>query len=266
METEAIVLDCHDYGESDLILTLFGREPGRLKAIAKGARKSRKRFVNKLEIFSFLHIIYEQKANRAFAFLAEAELHNGFINIRSNLERFGTASVIQEFLLGTVREGAADEKTFRLSLWAMHSLDRKMAPGSVLALFLIRFYDYLGYRPELNHCLGCGAAAGGTIRCSFDPGRGGLLCTRCRPRGGKGLALSPGSIKILQSAQDLPLERLHRLQVTAPLLPEVLAFLHHYGRQLLQRDIISWPIMRQCSTATTANLPGQATNPNQKRK
>ncbi|MGW8193663.1 MAG: DNA repair protein RecO, partial [Desulforhopalus sp.] len=99
METEAIVLDCIDHGESDIIVTLFCLDGGRLSAIAKGAKKSKKRFVNKLEIFTFLHITYQRKSSTSLAFLAEAELHTGFVNIRSNLELYTIASIIREFLL-----------------------------------------------------------------------------------------------------------------------------------------------------------------------
>ncbi|HSL39920.1 MAG TPA: DNA repair protein RecO [Desulforhopalus sp.] len=243
METEALVLDCRDHGESDLILTLYGRSTGRLSAIAKGAKKSRRRFVNKLEPFTFLHIQYRQKANQSLAFLAEAELYSSFINIRSSLELFGAASVIQEFLLAAIREGEPDEKIFRLSLWAFHSLDRRIGSKTVVTLFLVRLFDYLGYRPDFQRCTLCRTPAGEGPGHAFSLQQGGIVCTGCIGQGG--LHLSPGTLKILQSAQELPLEKLHRLLLSETQLSEALGILSAYGRELLQRDIISWQVMRR---------------------
>ncbi len=115
-ETDAIVLNCTEHGESDLIVTLFCQDVGRLSAIAKGAKRSKKRFTNKLELFSFLHVTYQQKANRTLAFLVDAELHTSFLHIRQNLELYSIASVIREFLLNGVRENEPDGADFPAEL------------------------------------------------------------------------------------------------------------------------------------------------------
>ena len=120
METEALVLDCIDHGESDLIVTFFSLDAGRLSAIAKGAKKSKKRFVNKLELFTFLHINYRQKGS-GLAFLSEAELHTSFLNIRQNAALYTVASIIRESVLIGVKDGEPDKKTFRLMQNPDHS-------------------------------------------------------------------------------------------------------------------------------------------------
>ncbi len=247
-ETDAIVIKSTEHGESDLIVTLFCRDVGRLTAIAKGAKKSKKRFVNKLELFSFLHITYQQKANRSLAFFAEADLHTSFPNIRLDLQLYSAASVIREFLLIGVRENAPDLHIFRLSLWALHSLDQHMAPMTVLVLFLIRFYDYIGYRPDLQTCFHCESPVSPQHSYSFDTTTGRLVCSGCKPHTQKGFPLSHGTIKILHSAQDQPLERLHRLKISGSILEEAVFLLQNYGNQLFQRDIVSWKIARKLMT------------------
>lgn len=244
-ETDALVLNCTEHGESDLIVTLFCQDVGRLTAIAKGAKKSKRRFVNKLELFSFLHITYEQKANRSLAFFADAELHTSFLRLRQNLELYSVASVIREFLLIGVRENEPDINIFRLSLWALHNLDQQQSPMTVLALFLIRFYDYVGYRPDLQTCAQCSSLITGEHRYSFDTASGRIVCSACNPHGKKGLPLSHGTIKMLRSAQDQPLKRLHRLKISGSILYEAISLLHGYGNQLFQRDVISWKIARK---------------------
>lgn len=244
METDAIVLDSTDHGESDMIITLFSQAEGRITAIAKGAKKSLRRFVNKLEIFSFLHIVCTRKTDRSLAFLAEADLHTSFLNIRTNLQIYSIASIMREFLLIGIKEDEPDERTFLLSLWSLHNLDLFQQPKTILILFLIRYYDYIGYRPDLSTCGRCANQVMSEKKYNFEPSFGRLICSGCMGNVAKGISLSHGTIKILRSAQDLPLDRLNRLKISGPLLQEALAILHAYGRHLFQRDIRSWKIMQ----------------------
>ncbi len=239
-ETEALVLNSTELGESDLIITLFCPDSGRLSAMAKGAKRSLKRFVNKLEIFSFLHITYRLKSSSSLAFLAEAELHTAFLHIRRNLELYSIASVIREFLLIGVKENEPAEDIFRLSLWALHNLDRIQPPMTVLALFLIRFYDYMGYRPDLQSCARCGSVVDRKQRYAFDSSSGRIVCSLCSSHLHNRIALSHGTIKILGTAQDLPIDRLHRLKMSGTILFESISLLKSYGNELFQRDMISW--------------------------
>jgi DNA repair protein RecO (recombination protein O) len=245
MESDAIVLDTTDHGESDLIVTLFSHDSGRLSAIAKGAKKSKKRFVNKLEIFTYLQIHYQQKNERALAFLSEAEIHTAFLNIRFNLNLYGVASIIREFLLLGVKDGEPDANIFRLSLWAFHRLDTKADERQVLILFLIHFFDYIGYRPDFGTCVSCNQKISPSNSYRFNSASGQLLCSNCNKHGKTGRPLSYGTIKIIQNSQDQPLERLHRLKFSGPILSESLQLLHNFGRQIFQREITSWQILEQ---------------------
>ncbi len=244
-ETEAIVLDCFEHGESDVILTFLSRDSGRISAIAKGAKRSKKRFVNKLELFSFLHITYQTSPNQSLNFLSEAEVHTSFINIRQSFELYTIASIIREFLLIAIREEEADDQLFRLCLWALHNIDLHRQPTAVLTLFLTRFYGTIGYRPDFTACNGCNTKVIANRNYSFDTTTGGLICPSCSGTGNRLIRLSQGTIKILQSAQAQPLERLHRLRISGNILQEALSLLHDYGRQLFQREIISWKLLQK---------------------
>lgn len=244
-ETEAVVLDCFEHGESDVILTLLSRDVGKLSAIAKGAKRSKKRFVNKLELFSFLHITYQTSPNRGLSFLSEAELHTSFLNIRRNFGLYTTASIIREFLLITIREGEADDRLFRLTLWALHNIDQQLAPLTTLTLFLTKFYEIIGYQPDFTSCNICNGQTTVNRRYSFDTTAGGLVCPECSNPGQRLVRLSNGTIKMLRSAQAQPLERLHRLKISGNILRESLSLLHDYGKQLFQREIISWKFLQK---------------------
>ena len=244
VESAAIVLDCRDHGESDLIITFFCQHHGRLTGIAKGAKRSKKRFVNKLELFSSLRILHSIPQNNRLAFIAEADLLDGFITLRENISCYTTASVIREFILLATKEVEGDEELYPLLIWAYNSLNTDYAPLSVLTLFLIRFYTIIGYSPRLDNCLQCGQQIQTDRNYSFNAATGGIHCNKCSSKGtAPQLKLSKGTLKSLTTALHQPLERLNRLQLSNTSQKEALSFLHSYGLQLFQREIISWAFL-----------------------
>ncbi len=243
-ESPALILDCFDHGESDMIVTFFSKDKGRLTGIAKGAKRSKKRFVNKLELFSHLTISYTESQHRSLVFIAEAELHASFLNLRSNIHLYNTASVIREFILVATGEREGDERIFNLLLWTLTSLEEKRPHLPVLITFLLLFFDYIGYRPNLTECLVCNQALSTGTGYHFSGMAGGIICRNCKNKERQTLIpLSLGTIKLLNSLFDQPLARLHRLQFSAQTLKQSLTMLQEYSRQLLQRDINSWQAM-----------------------
>ncbi len=257
-ETDGILLDSHDHGESDLIVTLYCRDRGRVTAIAKGAKKSLRRFVNKLELFSFIHVTLRQKTPNSMALLEEADLHSGFIQLRQDVSRYTAASVIREFTLLATQDGETDERCYTLLLWSLHKLDQSLPHLQVVMFFLVRFYDYIGYRPGLHNCCYCNSVANPATTFGFSTISGGIVCNTCASKASQpGIRLTHGTIKTLQSCQDTPLERLHRLKINDNSLYESLNILHRYGRHILGRDIISWTMLRKTIVSREVNWNNQ---------
>lgn len=243
VESAAIVLDCLEHGESDVIVTFFCRHIGRLTGIAKGAKRSKKRFVNKLEIFSSLQILHTVPQSNRLAFIAEADLWDGFLALRNDLSCYTTASVIREFVLLATKEMEGDDGLYPLLLWSLNCLNSGRHPTIVLILFLIRFYAIIGYSPMMDSCLACGKQVRASEAYCFHVATGGLRCSQCCEKGTSRLKVSQGTLKSLTAALHQPLERLNRLQFSKNSQAESLALLHSYGRQLFQREIISWAFL-----------------------
>lgn len=241
-ESPAVILDTFDHGESDLIVTYYSKQKGRMTGIAKGAKRSKKRFVNKLEIFSLLTLCHKESPNKSLTFISSAELHQSFLNLRSDVRRYYTASVIREFILVGIGEREGDEKVFTLLLWSLHSLNSKGAHLPILVIFLVLFLDYIGYRPNLSCCIQCDQPLDFKQKYFFIPLGGGILCRNCRKTRGSSIHLSIGTIRLLTSILTQPLDRLHRLQFSNQALNQSLTMLHEYSRQLLQREIHSWKL------------------------
>lgn len=240
-----VVLDCYEHGESDKIVTFFCKDIGLLRGIAKGANRSRKRFVNKLELFSHLRLYYQQNNRNSLAFVTEAELINSYLNLRKNSQLYTSAEVIREFILMTSRELSGDEGLFDLITWCFGSLDQKSDHWPVLSLFLIRLMDIIGYRPDLSICYRCQQPLSTKREYLFHRISGTLICDGCinEQLSRNFQPLSHGTIKFLESALELPLERLHRLRPSKVNVKESIHILRPYLRHLFQRDIQAWKVL-----------------------
>lgn len=238
-ETAAIVLDCREHGESDKIMTFFTRERGRLSGIAKGASRSKKRFVNKLELFSNLTISYSESRHSTLVFIAEAELNHAYLNLRQDILSYTCASIIRETTLMATADHQGDQALFKLLCWSFDALDKKVQQRTIVTIFLLKLYDIIGYRPELSCCTRCGVNFSMEQNYGFSPQAGGLVCHRCQSGDETGQTLSRGTIRLLDDVLRRPLTKLHRLQFSARALEESLWCLHRWGRHLFQREIHS---------------------------
>ena len=245
-ETGAIVLESREHGESDKIITLYTRNSGRITGIAKGANKSKKRFLNKLELFSYLSVTYSENKRSTLVFIADAELHSSFIEIRSKIDRYNAATFIRETLLIATTEGEGDKEIFTLLHWALQSLDHGSSCLAVCTIFLLRLFECLGYRPDLSHCCICHRLFDPEQHYVFSHNNGGLVCRQCDDKTtGSSTSLTAGTIRIMHSALLDPIERLHRLKFSRQALSQSLPMLHRYARNLFQRDIHSWKSVRK---------------------
>lgn len=237
----ALVLDSHDYGEADKIVVFFCQDLGRISALARGAHRSKKRFLNKLEIFTFLQISYSRASAGGLYMLTEAELINSFINLRTSLPSYQIASIVREYLLLATRETSDDDQLFQLALWAFHSLNSGEEQQQTLALFLIKFFDVLGYRPDLSICRNCQTRPTGQEEVLFNVLSGTMICPKCSSGREPGhRRLTAGATQMINTVQQQPITRLNRFKPSGVLLQQILDCSYHYSRHLFQRDIHSW--------------------------
>ncbi len=242
----ALVLRVRDQGESDVILTLLSPKHGRITCIAKGAKRSRRRFVNKLEPYTLLDATWATSRSTLHR-LDRAELVDAHPGLRTNPRGFAAAGVLAEQLLFWSREGNPDPETFELARWAFGFLqtpDRRILPVALLRLLALQ-----GYRPHLGHCLDCGRID--RQDSFFAPHRHGIVCSECQsaPVGPATIHLCRGTVNFLTHVLAVPLGRLHRLHATRPCLDEALELAIGYAAFLLQRDLPAWAVYRSISEA-----------------
>jgi DNA repair protein RecO (recombination protein O) len=243
----AVVLKVGDLGEADKIVTFYSKQVGKLAGIAKGAKKSKKRFSNKLEIFSLLDILYDDRSRSGLVRIVEGELLIPYISLRQNYDRYVGAALACELIYYWSRDYDADRNIFDLLIWTLQNIDKGKSSRIVLIFFQIKLYTLLGYKLHLSGCIKCGIAEQAGKPYVFHPGRHGLLCRNCSPSlmSRETVSLSMNTIKLLQHAQDLPMEKIERLRFSDASIREALLLFKAYGQYLLQREIKAWNFMEE---------------------
>lgn len=184
---DAVVLRTQKLGESDRIITLLTRRHGRVRAVAKGVRRTSSKFGARLEPFGHVELQLAgpmgEHASRALHTIAQAvgiALHGG--RFLDDYPRYTAASAIAEAAERlTPEEGLPARRLFALTLGALTALGvGDHAAPLVLDAYLLRAMTVAGWAPALDSCAVCGSA--GPHR-AFSIPAGGSVCGDCRPPG-----------------------------------------------------------------------------------
>jgi DNA repair protein RecO (recombination protein O) len=176
--TTAIVLRSYVFGESDKIVTLLTRSSGKLNGIAKGAKRSLRRFGGALELFSHIQIDLRQKRTAELAFLERAVLVRPWRGLLTSLERYAAASHVVEIADKMTAEREVGDRLYSVVAGALARLDRDEPGPMTLRLYELAALSACGYRYDFGACALCRrelAAVGGRSHL----GDGGMVCSRC---------------------------------------------------------------------------------------
>jgi DNA repair protein RecO (recombination protein O) len=189
---QAIVLSTIDYGDSDRIVSLFSLEHGRIKAFARGARTSRKRFGAALEAFA--RIEAQVRVKEGLAGLQQAEIVSIYPGIRGDLSAIAYALYACEAVEALTPEGHPLPRLYRLLAAYLDRLETEPAAAADRRFFEINLLNVLGYRPSLVSCSRCNTpfgAAGALLQESGEP-----VCRACAATG---RPLHPSTLKALNA-------------------------------------------------------------------
>jgi DNA repair protein RecO (recombination protein O) len=190
-----MVLGTMDYRETDRLVTLFTMEHGKVRGIAKGAKKSVRRFGGALELFARLSIGITLRDG--LSIINHADIVNIFPGVRSDLARIGTASYACELADAMLPDGMPSPRLFRLVTAYLEYLDTSPATASDRRFFEINFLNVLGYCPSLAYCASCGAELDGAAWIHHTRAEEGILCLLC---GKGGRQVSGETVALLRNA------------------------------------------------------------------
>jgi DNA repair protein RecO (recombination protein O) len=171
---EGIALRTYRLGEADRIVSFLTPQHGKVRAVAKGVRKTKSRLGARVEPLSHVALLCWQ--GRELDVVTQAEVLDSFRAVREDLTRLSPALTMLEIADHVAQEGHPAPEVFSLVLGALKALEQSASPV-VLGAFCFKLLGLEGVGPVLDRCTRCGAP-GPLV--AFDAEVGGLLCANCR--------------------------------------------------------------------------------------
>jgi DNA repair protein RecO (recombination protein O) len=231
--TDAIVVRSLNYGESDKILTFFTKDFGKVRGIAKGARRSRKRFQNALGLFSHLRLIFFDREGMGLVRAESCDILHSFPKIRGDLKKICYGNYYLELIDEMAGERERSPDAFDLLLSFLLTLETVEPQEGQLRMFEARMLSIFGYRPGMRRCGICNRDWEDLKEnpfLFFSIEKGTLVCGSCSKIWSNLIPLSLGTARLIEEISQMELARIQRIRFTTQALSE--------SRELLPKFII----------------------------
>lgn len=231
----AVVLRHADWGEADRLLTLYTRDQGIVRALAKGARKVTSRKAGHLQPFT--HITVQLAKGRDLLIVTQVETVNAFLPLHDDLVKTGYAAYVVELLLRfSYEEEGANPSIFRLLVDTLDRIEKEEDAWMAVRYYEMRFLDAVGFRPQLFECANCGREIMAEDQ-FFSFTSGGAICPRC----GEGIPnltkISLEALKYLRHFQRSSYREASRARPSLEVQKEAEMLMQGYFTHLLERTL-----------------------------
>jgi DNA repair protein RecO (recombination protein O) len=175
-QSEALVLRTYPFREADLLVTLFTRSEGKVRGVAKSAKRSKRRFGGALEPLTHVVAHWEDKEKQELARLDSFDIMASPLATQVSYLRVLALEYVAEVLDELLPDREPSDSIFRLAVSVVGQLQSEAVwmPLTYFDLWIVRLSGVL---PELSHCAKCGALLNGS-HAYFHPQADGLLCVR----------------------------------------------------------------------------------------
>ncbi len=204
--TEGIILKRIRLGETSKILTVLTPAYGKIKLVAKGARKPKHRYGSGMEPFSVCSIVFYHRSDRDLQLLSQCDTQESHLRFAGDLRRLAYGSAALEMADRVVLEGESTAEVYGLVVDAIGRMEHA-GPAELPLLwwaYQLKMLEALGYRPQLERCGRCGRPVTGR-RVRFDMAEGGVRCSSCASPREPGVSLREPGVSLREPGVS-PLE------------------------------------------------------------
>ncbi len=234
--TEAVVLRRTDFAEADRLVTLYTRDFGKLKAIAKGARKPQSRKTGHVELFMRSKFLIA--TGKDLGIITQAEMVEAYAPLRDDLIKATYASYAVELLDRFTVEEDKNLSLYKLIAdglgWFAYTDDFLLAAR----YYELHLLELSGFQPQLFFCVSCGENIEERDQ-FFSAELGGVLCLDCHEADRRAKPISAVAVKVLRYLQTRSWETVKVLQLKRPLHSELENIMYHYLTYILERNLKS---------------------------
>lgn len=232
-KTEAIILKHAKSGEADRILTLYTPGLGKIKAVAKGARRPGSKLGGHVELLT--HSLMMLSRGRSLDIVTQSQTINSFLPLKNDLRRTSYGLYASELVDSFTEERLENRPIFDLLLSVLNWLCEADNGDLVLRHFELHLLHYLGYRPQLHRCVNCNLALQ-PVTNFFSPYQGGVMCPECGYKEPVARPLSVNAVKVLRLWQDCDYPTARRVRISPELSSELEQVMKEYITYLLERE------------------------------
>jgi DNA repair protein RecO (recombination protein O) len=239
-ETEAIVLQSFPLGEGDRLVSFLTRSYGKLRGVAKGARRPKSRFGSTLEPLSYVRLWYFERETRELVRINEVELVESFLSAYSDYQAGLALGLLAEITSEVLPDRESSDPAFRLLLMAARTIKQMKNVQLSLAYFALWSVRLAGWLPPLIQCARCGEPldAGSAYA---SPARPLFLCVQCRLPGLR--AISVESLVLARCMLAGRLDELNQEEFQERNMRELSSYLldvieNHTERKLRSRSLL----------------------------
>lgn len=224
-----LTLRCGDFSETSQVVSLFARDAGVVRCLAKGSKRGQNPFGGPLDRWTLGEAVFSLRDPNRLGTLMELYEQERFEGLRAKLPAFFGASFATEMILALVPEVEPQPEAFDLAVETFRHLAEADAAATraVTFAFAWRLLAVLGYGPDLTRCAGCGAALaepGEERAIEFSGALGGLICPKCRAPD-RPVRLSGKAVRAARFLASMPWNEVRRVRLgdaTANALREAL--------------------------------------------
>jgi DNA repair protein RecO (recombination protein O) len=247
---EAVIISHQNFGEADRLVTLFSREAGKVRGMAKGVRKMGSRKAAYLE--PFMHSKVGLAKGKTFWIITQADAIRQFSSISESLEKTGLAGYVMELADRFTIEEDAAPRLFRLIVETLQRIDSHADAFNAILFFELRILDHTGFRPDLTNCVGCAKVI--TARDQFfSTTQGGVVCPACSGLYQQMRQVSLDALRYLRHFQRSGYGDLADVVVPKEVQDEIAALMSAYLSSIIERRLNAPEFMRQVAHAANNN-------------
>jgi DNA repair protein RecO (recombination protein O) len=204
-KSRAVVIGSVPLGESDRIVSFFSRDFGKVRGVARAARRMRSRFGGALRLLTLGELVFFDPGRSDLVQIDHFDIVHPFEGIRGDLERLGQAAFMVECVARLTAERDPSATLYGLLVRALRSVEAGAPPRRAATAFGLRCVDALGHRLRIDTCVGCGRRASGAgPAMAIDVEGGGLTCAACAGRTRGALRVDAASLEAMRRLRAMP--------------------------------------------------------------
>jgi DNA repair protein RecO (recombination protein O) len=245
---QGVVLSRIKLGEADRIVTILTQGSGKIRAVAKGIRRTKSKFGARLEPFNHVSLML-YRGRGALDTVAQAEIISSFRPLRDDLDLLTAGEAMLESTDKVTEDHERNVRLFMLLLSGLRALELRPAdPAAVAESYLLKLLSLSGFHPSLMACAVCGRL-GPTL---FAAGQGGAVCEDCAEYGAG--PVSPESLQLLHHLASAKIEHAGDVVLGGDTRREARAMLYGFTEYHLDRRIRSLPMLARSGSPQPAQV------------